>query len=1061
MRRVLFVLAFLVFGSVCIAQTIENPVFDRSDVPAFRVERVVITSDTTYVYCLYHAEEQSWASLSDNTFLENIKDGRRLPILKVSGIPFGPEQRVFTETDTIQVVLYFPHTSAEKFNIIENENNEAFNIYGIDLMNSYERSYTENDVETYYNIAMTNEGEKQWQVAIDYLLKQLEASKYVYGIRSKEASWPMFSLTMQYFGLGDYEKMIEWGKQAIDILSVLPPDSLNLDVLARAYGNVSSAYSLLKQPAIATQYMELSLATKRQKDGVGAISYEDYLRKLSQNYYYQENYPKALLYGKEVANIYEKKYNENNYKYGCVYINSLNNLCEFYQRMELFEEAAKCGEKALDLVDRGVCDDSSWIKYYVYNNYAGALLNTREIDKAIFYLEKVISEGSQIQLDRLVLNTRMLLADILLEYKQDTIKTINEYKSIVKTLEDSIAIGKKNYYEYTSALHKLYKIYMKVDPDIGMHYLNKVIAIQKEWNGEESVAYANLLLEYINSTYIKTIIEKKGVDTLLYNLNKSSAIIKRHINNSIYNMSKNERRKYWQRYKNVFTWEIPMICGRLETPEAYSLAYNTSLFYKGMLLSSEKEFKDAVSSSNDSTLVLLYNDYVRNLSLLEKEYAHTSNSTTIDSLKILIQNEEYTLSQKVTRFNRECKGTNFSWEEVKQKLGDDDIAIEIVSYNGHDNSNTYYDAYIINNKSEFPKLACLFNEKWLDDYSQQDSIDNAFSSWIWGNDIICEEIKDAKNIYISPSGILNTIGIEYLPISGGRYINEKFNIVRLSSTRELCMPNENESIKDVCLYGGLDYNDQIENTIINKTDSVKLSRSVVDSIEKRGGFDFLTGSKEEIEQISKEIIGKGVKCHTYTGSNGTEATLKQLSGHDIDIIHLSTHGMYVPLENTDPNKNKFGFVIDDKTTNIDEEDQSLTHSFLVMSGGNLLIKNMQDKYDDGILTALEVSHLDFSNLGLVVLSACQTALGRIESEGVYGLQRGFKKAGANTILMSLDKVDDEATKILMVEFYKNLMSGKSKHQSLKDAQKHLRQVDNGKYDKPEYWASFIMLDGLD
>ena len=104
--------------------------------------------------------------------------------------------------------------------------------------------------------------------------------------------------------------------------------------------------------------------------------------------------------------------------------------------------------------------------------------------------------------------------------------------------------------------------------------------------------------------------------------------------------------------------------------------------------------------------------------------------------------------------------------------------------------------------------------------------------------------------------------------------------------------------------------------------------------------------------------------------------------------------------------------------------------------------------------------MDFRGLDLVVLSACQTAMGDIDNEGVYGLQRGFKKAGANTILMSLDKVDDEATKILMVEFYKNLMSGKSKHQSLKDAQKYLRQVDNGKYDKPEYWASFIMLDGL-
>ncbi len=98
---------------------------------------------------------------------------------------------------------------------------------------------------------------------------------------------------------------------------------------------------------------------------------------------------------------------------------------------------------------------------------------------------------------------------------------------------------------------------------------------------------------------------------------------------------------------------------------------------------------------------------------------------------------------------------------------------------------------------------------------------------------------------------------------------------------------------------------------------------------------------------------------------------------------------------------------------------------------------------------------------MAVLSACESALGEYGfDDGLLGLQRGLKIAGANTILMSLDKVDDEATKILMVEFYKNLMNGKTKHQSLRDAQKHLRQVENGKYNDPKYWASFIMLDGL-
>ena len=146
------------------------------------------------------------------------------------------------------------------------------------------------------------------------------------------------------------------------------------------------------------------------------------------------------------------------------------------------------------------------------------------------------------------------------------------------------------------------------------------------------------------------------------------------------------------------------------------------------------------------------------------------------------------------------------------------------------------------------------------------------------------------------------------------------------------------------------------------------------------------------------------------------------------------------------------------------EDVVLSHSFLVMSDGNKLAQREEvfAGTDDGILTAQEISKMNLKGLDLVVLSTCESALGLTTvSDGIFGLQRGFKKAGANTILMSCKKINDEATRILMVEFYKNLISGKSKLQSLKEAQKYLREYDNGKYLDPQYWQSFIMLDGLD
>lgn len=117
-----------------------------------------------------------------------------------------------------------------------------------------------------------------------------------------------------------------------------------------------------------------------------------------------------------------------------------------------------------------------------------------------------------------------------------------------------------------------------------------------------------------------------------------------------------------------------------------------------------------------------------------------------------------------------------------------------------------------------------------------------------------------------------------------------------------------------------------------------------------------------------------------------------------------------------------------------------------------------DSSKDGVLLSAEISKLDLSNTDLVVLSACETALGNVSAEGVYGLQRAFKLAGVNSIIMSLWKVDDEATQRLMTAFYKNYLSGKSKRESLLTAQKTVRETHG--FEDPYYWAAFILLDGF-
>ena len=1063
MRWTYIIIGFL-FSCICPAQVIENPVFDRTDIPHFHIDKIEITKDTTFVYCTYYAEEGSWANISSETYLEDVETGKKYTILGSEGLPFGPTKRDFESNQKCDVRLLFPSIiGINKLNFIENPNETAFNICGIDLKKSFTSKFTESDIDKFRKLAEESENTKDWKSAIEYTFNQLDASRFLFGNNSNYSAYAMYNLTMYYFEFNNYDKVIEWGERAINILISLSSDTLNLDALARTYGNVSTALHLKGLHDLANQYKEKSLTIRRYVgDGMTTLNYEEYLQRLASDYYYEENYPKALLYGIEAASIYEKKFRENN-MYGCVYIQSLNNLCEYYMQMAQIDDAVKYGKLALNLIEKGICE-YSYVKYHTYNNLAGALISNNQIDEGINLLETILAANENETLindsiDNMLISSRQQLAGNLIKYQKDTLKAIELYKYNLERIEDNIAKGKGHLDNYAAVLFSLYQIYKENNRNIAMQYLKKLIKVQKKWNGEESMAYANILLEYINDTWAETLIYKKDVDVLMNYLQETSKIIKRHYNNAIYNMSGSMRKEYWQRYENLFTWLIPTT-NILNTKESNTLAYDAALFYKGILLTSDKELKDVILSSNDSSLVNVFNDYIRNKSHIEEEYNHTSSSFVIDSLKMVIQNEENLLSQKLTRFNLQNKGTDFSWKDVKGQLKDTDIAIEFVSYELLNGNDIHYDAYVIKKDYDTPLWIPLCFENELLECFKNDSIDyDKLYIVVWGN--LQKELEGVGNVFFSTSGLLNTIGIEYLPVEDNIVICDRYNLYRLSSTRELCMSMNKQIIEKAYLYGGLDYNNMISDNRQTDFNKERINRSFIERISQRGEFDKLVGSEQETELIKKELSNKSINCFVLSGKEGTEESFKKLSGSRINIIHMSTHAMYVSSERDSiVLKNNFNFILSDK--GIDQEDKALSRSFLVMSGGNILIHrdSIPENSDDGILTALEISHLDFKDLDLVVLSACQTGLGDTNSEGVYGLQRAFKKAGANTILMSLDKVDDEATQILMVEFYKSLMSGKTKLQSLKDAQKYLRSVENGKYDDPKYWASFIMLDGL-
>ena len=412
------------------------------------------------------------------------------------------------------------------------------------------------------------------------------------------------------------------------------------------------------------------------------------------------------------------------------------------------------------------------------------------------------------------------------------------------------------------------------------------------------------------------------------------------------------------------------------------------------------------------------------------------------------------------------------WKDVQKNLGDNDIAIEFLDFPIINTDSTLYVALTLKRGYDSPHMVTLFEKKQLmaiteDIYYSQTDVSNL----VWKP--LEEELKGIRNIYFAPSGELHRIGIEYLPINGTNIISDKHSLYRLTSTRQLAIVGDRTVGNKNILYGGINYDEKSDVAMSNETSTMETSlrgacsRACVDSLSTRGSYEYLDGTRIETNLIAENMELHRAPYIYYIGKDATEESFKQLNGTKPKAIHIATHGFY--FTETMTSKIQFARPITELATEgIPQagrfvEDKSMTRSGLLFSGCNRAFRHEQipEGEEDGILTAQEISTLDLRGLDLVVLSACQTGLGEISSgEGVFGLQRGFKNAGAKTILMSLDKVDDEATRILMVEFYRNLMSGKTKHQSLKDAQKHLRKVENGKYDKPEYWASFIMLDGL-
>ncbi|HAD11569.1 MAG TPA: hypothetical protein DCF33_03930 [Saprospirales bacterium] len=329
-------------------------------------------------------------------------------------------------------------------------------------------------------------------------------------------------------------------------------------------------------------------------------------------------------------------------------------------------------------------------------------------------------------------------------------------------------------------------------------------------------------------------------------------------------------------------------------------------------------------------------------------------------------------------------------------------------------------------------------------------------------------LGDTKTIYFSPTGLLHRINLSAVPFSPDSMLADRYQLLELGNPREILSGAANQSYSNTALlFGGIQY--EMDSTAIFAANARSISasdlatRGETPSFEvaagSRGGtWGYLSGTEKEVQSVAGILGADGFEVQIRKGFEATEEAFKTIGsrGPSPRILHIATHGFFFS-DPRDTTKHKGG--LNENEAGFKTSQNPLIRSGLLMAGSNYAWatgKPLKKSMENGILTAYEICHLDLSNTELVVLSACETGLGDIQgNEGVYGLQRAFKIAGAKYLIMSLWQVPDKQTSLLMTTFYRKWLEEKMTiPDAFHAAQKDLREMG---FD-PYQWAGFVLVE---
>ena len=863
-----------------------------------------------------------------------------------------------------------------------------------EVMETRKRIFGEKSSEYAFSLndlALIYEQRGNTETAEKYLLQALEIRMNLSGKQTPDYTTTLNNLAVLFHNTGRFDKSEAAHLECIDLKKKVYGE--NSPEIARSMVNLASLYDDLGNLKKTFDYLTKAIAILENPAFTEKKLYTRALNNMGNYYLAEAKYDMATQYFSKSLDIRKELYGENHQDYA----SGLYQLGLLNEEIGKSEKAAEYFEKCLAIYQNTIGKDN-----LIYAKTLSNLGNSYE------------SMG------------KYALAE-------------TQYQNALKIAEGKV--GKKNI-DYINILNNLSYLY---------------ISMNKPDKAEPIFVEANQLL----------------FDVIL---------------NTISFMSETEKEAYMTTVANDFKAINSFYYTRKDVkPELAGNLLDNEIFMNGLLLGSERSMRVKIQNSKDEKLNEIYDKWLNIKKELAVNYAKPidQRDKNLVDMETEANNLEKQLYQLSADFRINQENTKINWKSLKENLSEGEALVEFLNFELFEQYLTgkvIYCAAVLTKNMTAPKIVYLCKESDLTRIIGNVSKDknqfvnslytssrgagattqtikysgfkgDSLAKYLWKP--LQPFLKEIKTVYMVPSGLLHQISFAALPADQSKFLCQQYNLNVLSNARFLTDEKtkglKGTDVNVFNIYGGIDYNsDYSESKVSYDKDNIYQTTSEQIPIKEnsRGeNWNYLPGTLEESNKIEQTAKVKGKQINLITGKNATEEKFKQMSGKNSpDVMHIATHGFFFPDKSTKPKIDENMF---------ESAENPLFRSGLLFAGGNLSWqgKDRPQGTDDGILTAYEVSTLDLSKTKLVVLSACETGLGEIKgNEGVYGLQRAFKKAGVEYIIMSLWQVPDKETSEFMQMFYNKWLTGITVRQAFAETQKEM----SARY-SPYYWAAFVLL----